>query len=164
MVVVLGIGNLLLSDEGLGVRALEVLYRDYALPDGVKLIDGGTLGLDLLYFIEDAERLLVLDAISGGGSPGTLYNLRGEEVRGYFKRKVSMHELGFQDVLGILELKGRGPEEIVVMGIEPKTIELGTDLSPEIEAKIPELVEMAAEQLRSWGLEVKKKDGKAQGA
>ncbi len=164
MVVVLGIGNLLLSDEGLGVRALELLRRDYTIPEGVKLIDGGTLGLDLLYFIEDAERLLVLDAISGGGPPGTLYTLKGEEVRGYFRRKVSMHELGFQEVLGLMELRGRGPKEIVVMGIEPKTIELGTELSPEIEAKLPELVDVAVCQLRSWGLEVKRKDGETQGA
>ncbi len=150
--VILGIGNTILRDEGLGVKALELLKRDYEFTPEVELLDGGTLGIDLLYFLEGAERLLVLDAVLGGGKPGDLYIFKGDGVKSYFRRKVSMHEIGFQEVLGLLELRGSDIKEIVVMGIEPKDIELGTELSPEVEGSLPELVNEALKQLEEWGI------------
>ncbi|WP_457600957.1 HyaD/HybD family hydrogenase maturation endopeptidase [Hydrogenivirga sp.] len=158
MIAVLGIGNILLSDEGLGVRALEKLKELYDFPEGVDLIDGGTLGIDLLYHLEGVDRLLVLDAVSGGKPPGTLYVFKGNEVKSYFRRKVSMHEIGFQEVLGLMEVMDKPVPEIVVIGLEPKSLELSTELSPEVEEKIPELVDRAVEQLREWGVEIKKKE------
>ena len=118
-ILVLGVGNILLSDEGLGVRALELLRRGYEFPEEVSLLDGGTLGVDLLYYLEGTEKLLILDAVLGGKEPGTLYRFTGERVRGHFRRKVSMHDLGMQEVLALMELRGRFPEEIVLLGIEP---------------------------------------------
>ena len=150
--VVMGIGNTILSDEGLGVKALEMLREKYDFPAGVELLDGGTLGIDLLYFLEGTEKLLVLDAILGGGKPGDLYTFKGEEVRSYFRRKVSMHEIGFQEVLGLIELQGSDMEEIVIMGMEPKVLELGTDLSPEIRENMPELLRMVLKQLEAWDI------------
>ena len=158
MIAVLGIGNILLSDEGLGVRALERLKEFYDFPEGVQLIDGGTLGIDLLYHLEGVDKLLVLDAVSGGKPPGILYVFKGNEVKSYFRRKVSMHEIGFQEVLGLMEVMDKPVPEIVVIGLEPKSLELSTELSPEIEEKIPELVDRAVEQLREWGVEVKKRE------
>ncbi|NPA41947.1 MAG: HyaD/HybD family hydrogenase maturation endopeptidase [Aquificae bacterium] len=154
---VLGIGNTILSDEGLGVVAVETLRQRFDFDPPVELIDGGTIGIDLLYFIEDAELLLVLDAISGGGPPGTFYKFKGEEVRKYFRNKVSMHEIGFQEVLGLLELKGNKLKEIVVMGLEPKVIDMGTELSPEVMNNMEKLLDEALSQLREWGVEVLEK-------
>ncbi len=160
-IVVLGIGNILLTDEGLGVRAIERLRKEYEFPEGVELMDGGTLGIDLLYYLDGVDRLLVLDAIAGGGKPATFYKFRGEEVKKYFRKKVSMHEIGFQEVLGLLDVMDKPLKEIVVMGLEPKSLELSTELSPEIEEKLPLLIEETVKQLQEWGVHVFQKIGDA---
>ena len=114
-IAVLGVGNVLLSDEGLGVRVVEEIRKRYSLPEEVLLIDGGTLGIDLLYFLEGVERLLVVDAVLGGLPPGSLYKFKGEEVLTYFKsRKLSAHDIGIQEVLALADLTDRLPKEIVV--------------------------------------------------
>ncbi len=156
-IVVLGVGNTILSDEGLGVKAVERLREGYEFPEEVELIDGGTLGIDLLYYLEGVRKLLILDAVSGGGKPGTLYKFKGEEVKGYFRRKVSMHELGIQEVLALMDVMDKPVEEIVVLGIEPASIELGTDLSPVVEESMPDLLREALSQLEEWGVRIKAK-------
>jgi len=153
--VLLGIGNLLLGDEGLGVRALQLFKERYRVPK-LEVLDGGTLGIDLMYFLEEATHLLVLDAVSGGKEPGFLYRFEGEEVKKYFRRKVSMHEIGFQEVLALLEVRGHRFEKLVLLGLEPERIELSTELSPAVREKLPLLVEETAKELRNWGLEVKR--------
>ncbi len=153
-IVVLGIGNTILCDEGLGVKALERIRERYDFSPKIELIDGGTIGIDLLYFIEGADKLLVFDAVLGDKHPGSLYLFKNEEVKKYFRRKVSMHEIGFQEVLGLLEVKGKEIKEMVVMGIEPKVIDIGTELSPEVEKSMDKLIDMAIGQLRDWGVEV----------
>lgn len=153
-VAVVGVGNLLLSDEGLGVRAVQRLMENYEPPEGVELIDGGTLGIGLLYHLDGVERLLILDAVRGGGTPGTIYRFEKEEVKTYLREKVSAHDTGIQDILGVLDLLGRSPKEVVLIGMEPKTLEVGDELSPEVEGKIGLLVEAALDQLRSWGIEI----------
>ncbi|AAC06858.1 HyaD/HybD family hydrogenase maturation endopeptidase [Aquifex aeolicus] len=157
MITVLGIGNILLSDEGLGVRTVEELQRRYEFPENVKVLDGGTLGIDLLYHIEGTEKLLIIDAVLGGKKPGTFYKIKNENVKKYFKSKVSMHELGIQEVLALLEVLEKPIKEIVVLGLEPKSLEVSTELTPEIQEKIPLLVEEALSQLKEWGVEVKEK-------
>lgn len=158
-VVILGIGNILLSDEGLGVRAVERLRREFSIPEEVSLMDGGTLGLDLLFHIEGADRLLVTDAVLGGRPPGSLYRLKGEEVFAHLRNRLSAHQIGFQDVLALLELKGRSPSEIVVIGLEPADLRPGTELSPLIEERIPLLVEECVKQLELWGVKLKRRCG-----
>ncbi len=153
-IVVLGIGNTILSDEGLGVKALDVLKESYSFRPSVELLDGGTIGIDLLYFIEEADRLLVLDAVSGGKPPGSVYVFEHDEVKKYFRNKVSMHEIGFQEVMALLDLKGKELKEVVVMGIEPKVIDIGTELSPEVESAMPNLIDKALSRLEGWGVEV----------
>lgn len=156
-VAVLGVGNLILSDEGLGVRAVELMRERYDFPEEVELIDGGTLGIDLLYYLEGSQKLLILDAILGGGKPGTLYRYEGDEVKAYFRRKVSMHELGIQEVLGLMEVLEKSPEEIVVMGIEPESFEPGTELSESVSRSLPKLIDEALIQLEKWGLGAKER-------
>ncbi|SNZ15745.1 HyaD/HybD family hydrogenase maturation endopeptidase [Hydrogenobacter hydrogenophilus] len=151
-VLVLGIGNILLSDEGVGVRVVEELRKNYSFSDGVELMDGGTLGIDLLYFMEGFERLLVVDAVLGGGPPGTLYKLKDEEVKAYFRKKVSAHELGFQEVLALADLLGKKPKEVVMIGIEPESLDLSVELSYSIKRRMQDLIDKVLEQLREWGI------------
>ncbi len=103
-VLVLGIGNLLWADEGFGVRAVEALNQAFHYPDGVELVDGGTLGLNLLPYVETSRRVLVFDAIDFGLAPGELRVLRDSEVPAWGARKLSPHQNGFNDVLALAQL------------------------------------------------------------
>jgi len=152
-VVVLGLGNLLRRDEGLGVRALQLLEASYILPDGVRLVDGGTLGLDLISHVEGAEYLLVLDAMLTDGPPGGLLRLAGEEIPAFFGIRNS-HDVGLADLLAVLKLRETEPREVVVLGMQPGAVELGWGLSREVEERLGELVEAAAGELRRWGLAI----------
>jgi hydrogenase maturation protease len=150
--VVLGLGNLLRRDEGLGIRALERLRAGYALPSAVRFVDGGTLGLELLCYLEEADRLLVLDAVLDDGPPGAVVRLAGEEVPAFFGLRTSPHEVGLADLLAVCRLRGSEPREVVVLGLRPETVELGWDLSDAVAARIDALAAAAADQLRRWGL------------
>ena len=162
-IAVLGLGNLLLGDEGLGTRALERLIDHYEIPPEVTVVDGGVLGLELLSYVEDATHLLVLDAVQCGKPPGTLVRLDGRQVQGALAVKLSMHQLSFQEVLTMSALRGVTPRHSVVCGLEPMPFEVGLDLSDPIRRALPALVEAAVSQLREWGvaLQPKRMDTKA---
>ncbi|MBP2634990.1 MAG: hybD 1 [Firmicutes bacterium] len=151
-VVVLGVGNILMQDEGFGVRTIEELSRRYVFPDNVEVLDGGTLGMELLRFIDGADRLLIIDAVNGDGQPGTCYQFSNEEVKSYFKKKVSMHELGIQDVLTALELLEKPVNDVVILGVQPAVIDVGLELSPVVQATVPPTVESVIDVLDSWGI------------
>jgi hydrogenase maturation protease len=144
-------GNILLEDEGLGIRALEVLQRDFDWPPGVELLDGGTTGMGLLDDISSREHLLVLDAVQTGAPPGTLVVMRGDEVPVYFGIRVTPHQLGLSDVLATLELSGEQPGSVTVLGLVPASLEMSLELSGPIEAKLPELVALAVAELAQRG-------------
>ena len=150
---VVGIGNLLWADEGFGVRCLEVLHARYELPEGVRLLDGGTQGLYLVPQVCAADRVLVLDAIDFGDPPGTLRLLRGAAVpRLGLRGKVSMHQTGFQDVLAAAELLGQSPREVVVVGVQPEELEdFGGSLTPTVSERVSDAVVVVAAQLTAWG-------------
>jgi hydrogenase maturation protease len=152
-VVVLGLGNLLRRDEGLGIRALEFIEAAYTLPDQVRLIDGGTLGLDLISHVEGADYLLVLDAMLTDGPPGSLLRLAGDDVPAFFGIRNS-HDVGLADLLALLKLRGTEPREVVVVGMQPETIELGWELTAPVEARLGDLALAAADELRRWGCSV----------
>lgn len=153
-VVVLGMGNVLRRDEGLGIRALERLQEQYALPAGVRLVDGGTLGLDLLSYLEDADRVLVLDAALTDGPPGTLIRVAGDDAPAYFGIRTSPHEIALPDLLAVAKLRGTTPPELVVLGMHPESIELGWELSDAVTAALGDLVKAAVAELRAWGFDV----------
>jgi hydrogenase maturation protease len=153
-VVVLGLGNLLRRDEGPGIRALERLQARYALPDSVQLVDGGTLGLDLLSYLEEAERVLILDAVLTDGPPGTLLRAAGDAVPAFFGMRTSPHEIALADLLAVTKLRGTEPDEVVVWGMQPAALELGWELSEEAAAHLDALVDAAAAELQRWGLDV----------
>lgn len=148
---VLGMGNILLEDEGLGIRALEALRRDYDLPPGVELLDGGTTGMGLLDDISGREHLLVLDAVQTGEPPGTLVAMRGPDVPVYFGVRVTPHQLGLSDVLATLELSGEQPGTVSVLGLVPFSLELNLQLSTAIQSRLGALVQAAVDELSAWG-------------
>ena len=157
-VTVLGVGNVLLSDEGFGVRVAEALDAAYVFPDEVQVLDGGTLGMELLRFVTGTEKLLILDALKEGGVDGKCRRLAGDEVKAHFREKLSAHEIGVQDVLTFLEVTGKPVGEVVVIGAKPISLEAGLSLSPEVAPLVEEAAAMAAEELRRWGVELTRKD------
>lgn len=138
--VVLGIGNLIMQDEGVGVRVVEALERDHAMPAGVKLIDGGTSAMELLDELSNLDHLIVVDAINAGKPPGTLVRIEGDEVPTFFRTRLSPHQIGLPDVLASLEFLGAQPKKMVILGVQPQTMELGMELTPVVAAQVPELV------------------------
>jgi hydrogenase maturation protease len=157
-VVVLGIGNIILCDEGVGVRAAEALGASYALPDYVEVIDGGTAGMELLGPLSGVDLLVAMDAVTSGAAPGTIVKLAGSEVPVFFRTKLSPHQVGICDVLAGLEFSGDLPKDLVLIGIEPDSMELGLELTPGIAAKVPEMAAMAAAELNARGVPVRAKE------
>ena len=151
-ITVLGIGNIILSDEGFGVRVVEYLQEKYNFPDNVALIDGGTLGVELTQFITGTKKLLIIDSIDGGKSAGTLFHLEGDEIRAHFSEKLSAHEVGIQDVLTMLELTGKPVPEVIVIGAQPFSLEAGIDLTPQMQELLSTIADKALEILKSWNI------------
>lgn len=151
-VLVLGVGNILLADEGIGVRVVEALVERYHLPDGVDVVDGGTSGMDMLDMMGDRDHLILVDAVKSAGGPGAIIRLRGDQVPAFFRTKISPHQLGISDVLAALRLLEREPRGITLIGIEPKDLRTALELSPAIAAKVDELVEMVVDELSSLGV------------
>jgi len=149
--VVLGIGNTILSDEAAGVRTVEALEQAYRMPANVLVIDGGTSGMEMIEDLSNVDFLLVLDVVLMGAAPGTLSRIAGDDIPVFFRDKLSPHQIGLPDVLASLELLGALPKEIVVLGVEPVSLELGTDMTPTVAAAIPELVDRAVAELTQRG-------------
>jgi hydrogenase maturation protease len=149
--VVIGLGNPLMGDDGTGLAALERLQRNYDVPDDVLLVDGGTWGMNLLPIIETAGRVLMLDAITFGGTPGELVVLHRRQLPKAFALKFSPHQLDMREVLAAAELRGTLPDDTIAVGVQPGRIEMGLSLSPEVEGSLDQLVGAAAATLQSWG-------------
>lgn len=149
--VVLGIGNIILSDEAVGVRAVEALERAWRLPENVVAIDGGTSGMEMIEDLSDLDFLIVLDAVKTGAAPGTVVKIAGDEIPMFFRSKLSPHQIALPDVLASLELLDTLPKEIVILGVEFISLELGTEMTPTVAEKVPVLADMAAQELLSRG-------------
>jgi hydrogenase maturation protease len=149
--VVLGIGNTILSDEAAGVRAVESLEQTYSLPPDVQIIDGGTSGMEMIEDLSDLDFLIVIDVVKTGAAPGTVVRIAGDEIPVFFRRKLSPHQIALPDVLASLELLDAMPKEIVVLGVEPVSLELGMEMTPTVAQTIPQLVAMAVAELQARG-------------
>ena len=146
-VVVLGVGNLLLSDEGVGVHVANKLM-DMDLPPEVDVVEGGTDGFRLMNVVTGAARLIVVDAIKGGGPPGSIYRFDLEDAPTYpDEYKTSVHQIGILEVVHLSALIGEAPETTII-GVEPKSLEMGMELSPEVEAKVPRIIELVLEEVK----------------
>ena len=149
---VLGIGNVLWADEGFGVRAVEALHASWSFPATVRLIDGGTLGLNLFEDIASARHVLVFDAIEYGLPGGTLKVLRDAEVPAWGAKKLSPHQTGFNDILALAQLRGSAPEHITAIGVQPVELDdFGGSLRPPVRDRLPEAVALAVQELAAWG-------------
>ena len=154
---VLGLGNILLEDEGVGVRVIERLQADYIFPDDVLVLDGGTLGLDLLAYIEDYSHIVIVDAVRANKEPGTLVRLVNEEIPAFLGPKVSPHQVGLQDLLALAKLRGHFPDEVILWGIQADIFEPGLELNPAIAAQVEPLCARVIDELNRWGIQVTKK-------
>jgi hydrogenase maturation protease len=129
-IVVLGIGNILLTDEGVGVRAVEQLESTYRLPAGVEVIDGGTCAMEMLEQLENLDALIVIDCVRCRQPPATPVLLKDEDVPVFFRTKLSPHQVGLSDVLASLEFTGRAPRKTVIVGMQPASMELSPPACP----------------------------------
>lgn len=136
---ILGVGNILLRDEGAGVRAVEVL-REMDLPEGVEALDGGTLGVDLVDLIAGRERLVVIDVVRAGGPPGTVYRLCPDDLSRPDVPHISLHQTGLLEALLMAGQLGCAPREVTIFGVEPRVIDYGLDLSDEVAAVLPRVI------------------------
>ncbi len=152
-ILVLGIGNILWADEGFGVRAVEEFHRRYAVPANVTILDGGTQGLYLVNYVEEADALIVFDAIDYGLPPGELKVVRDEEVPRFTgAKKMSLHQTGFQEVLSAADLLGRYPRKLALIGCQPLDLEdWGGPLTAPVRDQIGPAIEVACSLLAEWG-------------
>jgi len=152
-VCVLGLGNLMRTDDAVGMLALRILAEDIRLPPGIEVVEGGTLGLDLLHHVYGLSHLLVLDAVDTGAAPGKLTRFLGQELARLPTSK-SVHLLGLSDLMNVLLLMNAPPLETVLIGIQPESTDWGTALTPAVKAAQPSLVEAALSQLATWLAEI----------
>lgn len=148
---VLGLGNVLLQDDGLGVAAVTDLIDRYDRPDGVRILDGGTLGLSLLPAVEEADRLILVDAIHADGAPGDVVGLTGDDVGPAVASRLSPHQVGVADLLDGARWLERYPSSVVLLGLVPESIDLGIGLSPAVQQKLPALVDRVVAEARALG-------------
>jgi hydrogenase maturation protease len=154
-VLVLGLGNILLKDEGIGVHVVQKL-REFDLPDGVEIVDAGTAGLDVLLTQKPDYELVVVDAMRGAGRPGTVYKARFADAQRRRVEKVfggdheiSLHQVGLIDALTAADRIGRGPGEVVIIGVEPAQVDWGLELTEGLKESIPKIVNAVLEEVEN---------------
>jgi hydrogenase maturation protease len=150
---ILGLGNILLGDEGVGVRVVERLLDLYHFPEGTQVLDGGTLALDLLPYVEDADRMVVIDAVDMRAEPGTVVRITDDEVPTFLSVKISPHQMGLADILSAARLRGLSPSELVLWGVQPEVMDTTLELSPPVAAQVDVLVDGVLADLSQWGIE-----------
>ena len=150
-ILVLGIGNVLLTDEGIGIRAINELERKYIFPENVELLDGGTAGIELLRHIRNRDYLIIIDCMTWNQKPGTVMRVEGDDVPTAFRSRISPHQLGLSDLLAAAMLTDELPKNLVLFGVEPESIDIGLDLTVTVEASLDKLTGAVIEELQSIG-------------
>jgi hydrogenase maturation protease len=146
-ITILGVGCILCSDEGFGIRVIEKLQELYEFPDNVSIVDGGVLGISLLGVISEADQLIVVDAIRNKGEIGSLYRLEGDAIPQRIRAKNSLHQIDFLEALTLCQALDKVPET-VILGVEPEDIDaVGIDLTPKIQTKIDPAINMVLAEL-----------------
>lgn len=152
-ITILGIGNTLYTDEGVGVHVLPLL-QERLKDEDIEIIEGATDGIKLLGPVEDTEYLIIIDAINAGKEPGTLITIENDEIPAYFGIKMSIHQVGFQEVLFAARIRERLPKQMVMFGIQPKSLELGIKLTDKVNSALPDLANMIIKRVEKWSEEV----------
>jgi hydrogenase maturation protease len=151
-VLVLGIGNLVMSDDAIGVMVAQRIQKEYCFAENVEVMDGGTLGLDLLPKLENITNLIMIDAVETGKEAGTCVRLTGQELPIALQTKLSPHQMGLKDLLAVSELMGHSPKEMVLIGVQPGSIEMEIGLTTEVEAQLDFLIANVLSELANWGI------------
>lgn len=151
-VLILGLGNLLLRDEGVGVHAVHALDQRFQMPEGIEVLDGGTSGMDLLDTLSGLEHLIVCDAIRSDARPGSVRRIDGESIAAFFATRISPHQLGLSEVLANLELLGERPKRVTIIGVVPEDLGLGTELSAAAKRGMEKGIEFILEDLAALGV------------
>lgn len=151
-VVVLGLGNILLSDEGAGVHAVTALRKRYTFSPPIDLIDGGTMGLDLLPIFQDRDRILIIDAVDFGKNPGHVGIIEGDAIATVLNTKLSVHHIGLADLLVATKLTRDLPPEIYLVGIQPHSLDVGLSITEPLSYKLVEVLDAALWKLREWNI------------
>src|SRR5512136_2957058 len=149
---ILGLGNLLYQDEGFGIQALRAIQEALPILEDIEFVDGGVLGMNLLPLVEESSHLLVLDAIDAGQPPGTVLELNGEKIPLFAAARLSEHQVGFQEVLGLARFRGNLPTSLHLIGVQPQDLHSGIGLSQAVASALPEVVSRAALTLKGWRL------------
>lgn len=158
---ILGLGNPLCGDDGLGPVAVARLAKRYAPGPGVEIVDGGTLGLALLSELEGARKVILVDAVRTGDPPGSPVRVEGEEIEQVARHRLSPHQIGVADLLQAARVTGCLPDRLVLLGVVPETIELGLGCSPAVEAALPDLIRRITAEAADLGHPLSPEDGDA---
>ena len=152
-IALIGLGNILMQDEGVGVHAIKVVQEHYQVPPELDVVDGGTAGLDLLPFLEGRDRVLFVDAVDWGEAPGFIGVLKNEAIpQAFGKSKASLHHVGLAEVLATARLLDTLPQEVWLIGIQPQSLEVGLELTEVLQEKLEPLVAAIAATLGDWGV------------
>jgi len=150
-IMIMGVGCILYSDEGFGVRVIETIQERYEFPDNVMVVDGGVLGINLLGVISKPNHLIVVDAIRNKGKPGDLYRLEGDAIPARIRAKNSLHQVDFLEALTLCQALDKVPET-VILGIEPEDIEtLSTELTPITQSRVDDIIEKVLDEVKRCG-------------
>ncbi|MGD9210996.1 MAG: HyaD/HybD family hydrogenase maturation endopeptidase [Desulfobacteraceae bacterium] len=159
-ITILGVGNYLYTDEGVGIRVIEKLEQDYEFPEHVIPVDGGVLGVHLMGVISAADHLIVVDAVRNNGAPGTLYRLAGKDIPSRILAKNSLHQVDLLEALTLVKAIDRSPETVIV-GIEPEDIEtMSLTLTKTVAAKVDDLIAMVLAELDSLNVTYSRRNSK----
>ncbi len=152
-IMILGVGNTLLSDDGVGIRVIEKLDKEYDFPDNVSVIDGGVLGINLFGVISNADYLIIVDTVLNNGKPGDIYRLTGKDIPARIRAKNSLHEVDLVESITLFQLMDHSPETVII-GIEPKDIEtMNPELTDIVKEKVDDLVTAVLDELKQFNLD-----------
>jgi hydrogenase maturation protease len=152
-VTILGIGNLLMGDEGVGIHALTTLQETYTFSPNINFIDGGTIGIDLIPYFEECKKMIIIDAVDSQEEPGFIVTLANEEIHYRFNTKLSLHHAGLSDVLSIIKLQEIEAPDMVLIGVQPEKVEMGLELSDTVGSKMEKVISIIINKLEEWGIE-----------
>jgi len=145
-ILVVGVGNLIMRDDGFGVHLVRALAKE-TLPDDVDLFDGGTLGPEMLPWLEGREKVIFVDALNAEMEPGTLFRFEPADLEYHMEQKTSIHQIGLIDTLSMAELMGNAPDNVVIFGLQPKIVDWGEELSPELKRVIPKIINLVKKEI-----------------
>ena len=155
-VTILGIGNLLMRDEGVGIHAMNQLQASYTFSPEINFVDGGTIGIDLIPYFEDCKKMIIVDAVDSQESPGYIVTLENQEINYRFNTKLSLHHAGLSDVLSIIKLQEIEAPDMILIGVQPERVEMGIELSDTVNEVMPKVRDIALRILKDWNIIYKK--------